>query len=161
LAKVLGREDVPGVRPAEPAAPAISLIATVRSGSAGSGSLAGSVLGTPGYMSPEQALGRVEDVDERTDVFALGAILCEILTGAPAFEGDERDQVLLAARGNLDDAAARLAKSGADPALVAVALKCLTGDRSERFRDAGGLADAVTAHLSGVEARARQAEVAA
>jgi len=161
LAKVLGREDVPSVRPAETRAPEISLIATVRSGSAGSESLAGSVLGTPGYMSPEQALGRVEDVDERTDVFALGAILCEILTGQPPFTGEARDQILLAARGDLDDATARLAKCNADPAIVAVALKCLAAERAERFPAAGALVDAVAAHLSGIEARARRAEVAA
>jgi serine/threonine-protein kinase len=161
LAKVLGREDVPSVRPAETRAPEISLIATVRSGSAGSESLAGSVLGTPGYMSPEQALGRVEDVDERTDVFALGAILCEILTGQPPFTGEARDQILLAARGNLEDATARLAKCNADPGIVAVALKCLAAERGDRFPAAGAVVDAVSAHLSGIEARARRAEVAA
>jgi serine/threonine-protein kinase len=161
LAKVLGREDVPSVRPVATDAPEISLIATVRSGSAGSGSLAGSVLGTPGYMSPEQAIGRVEDVDERTDVFALGAILCEILTGQPPFTGEARDQIVLAARANLDDASERLAKCGADPEIVAVALKCLAADRAARFQDAGVVADAVTAHLSGIEASARRAEVAA
>src|SRR5262249_23892449 len=49
----------------------------------GSVTRAGSVLGTPAYMPPEQAIGAVDQVDKRADVFGLGAILCQILTGRP------------------------------------------------------------------------------
>src|SRR3954465_10839637 len=65
-----------------------TVIATARSGGDDSDlSRAGSVLGTPAYMAPEQARGEVGRLDERCDVFALGSILCEILTGEPAFTG--------------------------------------------------------------------------
>ena len=52
------------------------------------------LLGTPQYMSPEQADGRHDEVDERTDVFALGAIVYEMLSGAPAFEGANIPEVM-------------------------------------------------------------------
>ena len=49
----------------------------------------GSVMGTPAYMPPEQALGKIDSMDERADVFGLGAILCEILTGNPPYVGTD------------------------------------------------------------------------
>src|SRR5581483_2240139 len=53
------------------------------------------LLGTPQYMSPEQAFGRNKSIDQRTDVFALGAIVYEMLTGTPAFGGETLAEVVL------------------------------------------------------------------
>ena len=62
-------------------------------------------MGTPAYMSPEQARGEVESLDERADVFALGSILCEVLTGAPAFTGGTWAEIeQRAARGEVAEA---------------------------------------------------------
>ena len=101
-------------------------------------SRAGSVLGTPAYMAPEQARGDLERVDERADVFGLGAILCEILTGRPPYVGtDSGDVQRLAARAELDDAFDRLGACGAEPELVALSRQCLAARPDDRPRDAG------------------------
>jgi len=54
----------------------------------------GTVLGTAAYMPPEQAAGDIEHVDERSDVYALGAVLYEVLTGRPPFKGNSAQEIL-------------------------------------------------------------------
>jgi serine/threonine-protein kinase len=125
-----------------------------------SATLAGSMLGTPAFMSPEQAGGELDKLDERSDVFGLGAILCVILTGQPAYVGKSIEEVgLMALRGTLADAHARLDSCGADAKLVELCRQCLAADRDSRPRDAAALAAALAGYLSGVEDRARRAEV--
>ena len=124
-------------------------------------SRAGSVMGTPAYMAPEQARGEVDRVDERADVFALGSILCEILTGEPAFIGRSSGEILRkAALGDLADALARLDACGADAELIALAADCLAREAEDRPRHAGAVAERVTAYLGGVQERLRAAEIA-
>jgi serine/threonine-protein kinase len=140
-----------------------TVIMTVRSGSAGSGSesQAGSVLGTPAYMAPEQARGEVERIDERADVFGLGAILCEILTGRPPFVGSAREEIRAqAARGDLADALGRLETCGADAELIDLARSCLGPERDKRPRNAGEVAGRMAAYLAGVQERLKAAEMA-
>jgi WD40 repeat protein len=125
-----------------------------------SGTLAGSMLGTPAFMAPEQAGGELNRIDERTDVFGLGAILCVILTGQPPYTGKSGEDVrLLAIRGTLTDAHARLDQCGADAKLVELCRQSLSAEREARPRDAGAMAATVAGYLAGVEERARQAEL--
>ena len=109
-------------------------IATARAGRDSDLSRAGSVMGTPAYMAPEQARGEIDRVDERVDVFALGSILCEVLTGRPAFTGRSPEEIhRKAAGGDLAEALARLAACGADDELIALARACLAaGARTGR-----------------------------
>ena len=121
----------------------------------------GSVMGTPAYMAPEQARGEVDSLDERADVFALGSILCEILTGRPAFTGGTRTEIeRRAARGEVADAHGRLDACGADAELVGLAKDCLAAEPSGRPRDARDMAPRITAYRAGVQERLRAAELA-
>ena len=139
----------------------VSVIQTARSGSDADASSAGSVLGTPGYMSPEQARGEIEGIDERADVFGLGAILCEILTGEPAFVGrNPGETIRKAGRGELAEAFGRLGGCGALDELVALAKDCLAPEREDRPRQAGQVCERITAYLAGVQERLRKADLA-
>jgi serine/threonine-protein kinase len=116
---------------------------------------------TPAYLAPEQARGEVAKIDERADVFALGAVLCTILTGRPPYLGEREDQLAQAVDGRVEAAYARLDACGADPELVVLAKRCLAPQRESRPRNAGVVAQAVQAYLNASEERARRAELAA
>ncbi len=145
----------------------VSVIQTARSvgsdvpQSVGSETRHGSVMGTPAYMPPEQALGRTELVDQRADVFGLGAILAEILTGKPPYVDATGSQILsMASFGKLDDCHQRLDDCSAESELVAICKQSLAPDPSERWRDAGELAAEITSYLEGVQERLKQSELA-
>jgi tetratricopeptide (TPR) repeat protein len=99
-------------------------------------------------------------VDERADVFGLGAILCEILTGQPPFLGKRAEAQRKSQLAQLDDAYARLEGCGAEAELVDLAKRCLAVEPWERPRDAGQVAAAVTAYQESVAERLHQAELA-
>jgi tetratricopeptide (TPR) repeat protein len=121
---------------------------------------AGSVLGTPAYMPPEQALGAVHEVGIRSDVFGLGGILATILTKKPPFMGDTAETTrVMAARAEVAGCFERLDGCGADPELVALCKRCLAPKQEDRPADAGAVAKAVAALRAAADERARQAEL--
>jgi serine/threonine protein kinase/Tfp pilus assembly protein PilF len=126
----------------------------------GSHTQAGSLVGTPAYIPPEQALGEIEKVNERTDVFGLGALLAVILTGKPPYVGESAESVRVqAVRGKLEDCFARLDASGAEPELVALCKQCLAFEPADRLADAGAVAQAVAELRAAADERARRAEL--
>ncbi|MFO0797927.1 MAG: tetratricopeptide repeat protein [Gemmataceae bacterium] len=119
--------------------------------------LAGTVLGTPGYMAPEQARG--EAIDARADVFALGGVLALILTGRQPVPDDwtarsaAEDGIAAAAALRAD-----LPHAGADPELARLAYACLSPHPGDRPADGKAVAEAVAAYRARAEERARRAE---
>ena len=172
LAKVLESGGTADEKKARQQHAAHSVIQTYRSDGSGPAmigtdpanageTLAGSVMGTPAYMPPEQARGEVERLDERCDVFGLGAILCEILTGRPPYVDDNPREVLsLARKGDLETAFKDLDMCRADTELVDIARESLAAKPVLRIRDARVLAERVSGYLEGVEAKLHETELA-
>lgn len=102
-----------------------------------------SVSGTPLFMSPEQATGR-RDIDGRSDLYALGAVLYFLLTGKPPFEGNNAIAILVAHASQAAVPPSQLNPEIPDD-LEAVVLKCLAKNAVDRFQDARELGDALAA----------------
>lgn len=118
----------------------------------------GVVLGTPSYMSPEQARG--ERLDARVDVFALGGILLSILTKSPPFMGNTSAEVVKkAASGELSEAFRKLESCEADAELIAICRKCLSPSAADRPDDGQAVATAISSYLSNLQTRLRDAEI--
>jgi serine/threonine-protein kinase len=114
----------------------------------------GTVLGTVAYMAPEQAAGRGRTVGPAADVWSLGAMLYELLTGWPPFPGGSAIETL----GHvLDDEPAPLGRLRPDcpPDLAAVCLRCLRKDPGHRYPSAAALADDLDGVLDGRPVRDR------
>jgi WD40 repeat protein len=159
LAKVLG-EETPATADALAAEQTQAWTQVSPTPENGSHTQAGSLIGTPAFIPPEQAGGEIERVNERADVFGLGALLSVILTGKPPYVGETYESVRVQAlRGKLDDCFARLDPCGAEPELVALCKKCLAFEPAERPADAGAVAAAVAGLRAAADERARQAEL--
>ncbi|MDC1141976.1 protein kinase [Planctomycetota bacterium] len=110
--------------------------------------LDGSVVGTPAYMAPEQARGSLDEIDEQTDVYALGAVLYQLLSGRPPYEGPSAGLIVQQV---LAGPPLRLKAFAPDipPELVALVERAMAHTKSERFTSARELASEVQAFRDG------------
>lgn len=125
-------------------------------------SMDGTVIGTPAYMPPEQAKGLVDKTGKQADVFSLGAILLEVLTGKPPYGGESKQEQLHAAetadmQGSLD----RLEGESIDEELKSIVRACLQPTIEDRPSDAGVVAEKLENYLQSVESRLQQAQISA
>lgn len=114
----------------------------------------GTILGTPAYMAPEQAGARRDAIGPAVDIYSLGAVFYELLTGLPPFRGDGVAEVIHQVCHNEPVAPARLRPS-VPRDLETVCLKCLEKEPARRYPTAAALADDLQAFLEGRPVQAR------
>jgi WD40 repeat protein/serine/threonine protein kinase len=114
----------------------------------------GMIVGTPSYMAPEQAAGKVKDISAVTDVYALGAILYEAITGRPPFRAATPMETVLQVLHD-EPVASRLLQPSVPRDLETICLKCLQKEPKNRFASAEDLASELTLFLAGKPIKSR------
>ncbi|MEW6027106.1 MAG: tetratricopeptide repeat protein [Planctomycetota bacterium] len=116
--------------------------------------MSGTVLGTPDYMSPEQAMGRKDEVDKRSDIFSLGATLYHALTGRMPFTGTELYEVMNKVINHDPPTPNSVIVVHKD--IETICLKCLEKDRARRYQSMAELAEDLMRYIDGEPIQARR-----
>ncbi|MBW3596328.1 MAG: TAXI family TRAP transporter solute-binding subunit [Planctomycetes bacterium] len=119
----------------------------------------GAAVGTPSYMAPEQAAGRRDEIGPAADVYSLGAVLYEMLTGRPPFSGDSVVDIILDVI-HKDPLPPHVVNPEVDRELETVCLKCLHKNPAQRYATAEEVADEMRRYLAGLPVRARRRSLA-
>lgn len=154
LAKIVHRDQDLGFE----RDPADAVYSTRRD--SGEHTITGTISGTPNYMSPEQARGWTDEIDPRTDVFGLGALLYEILTYHPPYEGKSAREVIARAGAcQISAPHLRAPRNSIPVSLEEICVKALSASKEDRFQDAMVFHEAIQVFLDGtLEAERRKEE---
>ena len=120
--------------------------------------MSGSIMGTPDYMSPEQAMGDKRRIDSRSDIFSLGATLYHSISGQPPFKGKELYQVLDQVVNKDPIPPSRLMRS-LPKDLETICLKCMDKEKERRYQTSRELADDISRYLAGESISAKPISV--
>ncbi len=115
--------------------------------SSAAGTRLGSAVGTPAYMSPEQAAGRLDEVTARSDVYSLGATLYYLLAGRAAFQGQSMEQLLEQVVAGRFPSVREIQPATA-PSLEAICLKAMASEPQQRYASAADLAEDIERFLA-------------